>query len=52
MAKRETKVEGVKALPELEDGFKKVKDLFKAGAVPREADYVMLIEYVDRKSVV
>ena len=46
MAKRETKVEGVKALPELEDGFKKVKDLFKAGAVPREADYVMLIEYV------
>lgn len=46
MAKRETKVEGVKELPELEGGFKKVKDLFKAGAVPREADYVMLIEYV------
>lgn len=46
MAKRETKVEGVKALPGLEGGFKKVKDLFKAGAVPREADYVMLIEYV------
>ena len=46
MAKRESKVEGVNALPELEAGFAEIKNLFKAGAVPREADYAMLIEYV------
>lgn len=46
MAKRESKVEGVNALPELEAGFTEIKNLFKAGALPREADYVKLIEYV------
>lgn len=46
MAKRETKDEGDNALPELEAGFTDIKNFFKAGAVPREADYAKLIEYV------
>lgn len=51
MAKREIKAkveqdEGVKALPELGEGFAEIKNLFKAGAVPRQLDYERLIEYV------
>ena len=46
MAKRENKVEGVNGLPDLELGVNGIKGLFKAGAVPREADYAKLIEYV------
>lgn len=46
MAKRESKVEGVNVLPELEAGFTEIKNLFKAGSVPRESDYTKLIEYV------
>ena len=46
MAKRENKAEGVNELPDLELGVNGIKGLFKAGAVPREADYAKLIEYV------
>ena len=51
MAKREIKAEveqneGVKALPALGEGFTEIKNLFKAGAVPRQLDYERLIEYV------
>lgn len=46
MVRRKSKVEGVNELPELEAGFTEIKSLFKAGALPREADYVKLIEYV------
>lgn len=46
MAKRKSKVEGVNELPELEAGYTDIKNLFKAGAVPREMDYLKLIEYV------
>ncbi|HBO5143996.1 TPA: hypothetical protein L4W69_004507, partial [Pseudomonas aeruginosa] len=33
-------------LPEPEYGFQEVAHLFRAGAVPQEADYRKLIEYV------
>ena len=46
MTKRESKVDGINALPELGAGFTEIKKFFKAGAVPREADYEKLIEYV------
>ena len=46
MAKHETKAVGVNELPELEFDFKAITSVFKAGAVPREADYVKLIKYV------
>lgn len=46
MVKRTLKKVKIDDLPALESGFEEIKPLFRSGQVPKEQDYIKLIEYV------
>lgn len=45
MVKRTVRKSKVDDLPDLESGFEEIKSLFRSGQIPKEVDYIKLIEY-------